>query len=739
MKKAIIALLLGFAAWAPSLAQCWEETLDITPHALPDRRIIHTVFVLNDSVYWVGGESNVLCATRDGGQTWSFGHSPYPLHTFGRPWIQAVCFLDEDRGFIGTDYDNFYTPMMRTSDGGATWSPVSAQSLGGGQQVLRRVSGIQFATPTHGWAVSAGGYIAKTEDGGDTWRVVYQHGLGFSSYNAVAYARADTLYTHGLQGPPAVPWLFKLMGGEAAIIPNSNSIAHLKPAFQTGSLGWWGALDDYRLRKTEDGGATWSLAPLVEEVDFHGLGRYHAQPPGFANDSLGWAALAIGTAGDTANFSSRIYVTTDGGASWKRQHADIMFPYFVFPANDTLAFLTTHVGRLYRYRGRPAPCGPQAAPAAGNSLYPLLSWPPAEGCYDGYYLQLGSSPGADDLLPRTDVGLDTFYQVQQALPSGAEVFAAVLPYNHVYGAAEGCGGSSFATPECPPAPMAIDTGYCAGGALLWGDSLIGAPGVYHFPAQDAAGCDSSTVLHVAEHAPGAAWAEAAYCAGEAFYWGDSLLAAPGIYEFAYVSAAGCDSLLTLQLSELPPAQAWLDTSYCAGGDFYWEGKLLDGPGEYGFAYTAANGCDSLLSLQLSELPHSYTAIDTALLPGVLFMGQAYSSDTLLRFVYPAANGCDSLVEVRLSVLTGSRAAAPPAAWRCYPNPTAGELWAEGAEPLLGAQLLGIGGARHGLSWQAEGGGPPWRYRFSLAGLPPGAYLLRLESRSGAWAERIVVY
>jgi photosystem II stability/assembly factor-like uncharacterized protein len=277
MKKAIIVLLLGFMAWAPNFAQCWEETLDITPHALPNFRLIHTVFALNDSVYWVGGASNVLCVTRDGGQSWSFGHSPYPLHTLGRPPIRAVYFLDEDRGFIGTDYDNFHTPMMRTSDGGATWSPVSAQSLGGGQQVLRRVSGIHFATPTHGWAVSASGYIAKTEDGGDTWRVVYQHGLGFSGYNAVAYARADTLYTFGVQSGwgSILPWLFKLTVGEATLIPNGNTETRLKPVFLSGSLGWWGGMrNDNHLRKTEDGGETWSPVPLVEEVDFEGLGAY---------------------------------------------------------------------------------------------------------------------------------------------------------------------------------------------------------------------------------------------------------------------------------------------------------------------------------------------------------------------------------------------------------------------------------------------------------------------------------
>ncbi len=587
--------------------------------------------------------------------------------------------------------------------------------------------------------------------------------------------------------------MFKLMGQEIVIIPNSNSTARLKPVFLTENLGWWGTSDDYHLQRTVDGGATWSPMPLVEEVDFEGLGRYHAQPPDFANDSLGWAALAIGSNNlDTTNILGRIYVTTDGGASWKRQHAEIMFPYFMFPVSDTLAFLTTSVGRLYRYRGRPAACGPLPAPLPSPApLQPLLSWPAAHGCFDGYYLQLGSAPGADDILPRQDVGQDTFYQVAGPLPQGATVYAAVLPYNHVFGAAEGCESRVFTTVECPPLYTAVDTGFCQGGALAWGDTLIATPGLYTLSYRTALGCDSIVALQVAAYESAAAAIDTAVCEGRALLWGDSALTAPGHYEFRYATAQGCDSTLSLSLAHWPrylaaidtsycqggafywadsllpgpgaytffhrtqhgcdsievvllerrpPAAGTLDTAYCAGRGFYWEGSLLPDPGEYSFGYTTAAGCDSTLLLRLSELPASYGDTAVALLPGELYGGVAYERDTVLLEAHAAANGCDSILRVYISVLTGSAGPGGPAAgWRCYPNPTAGELWAEGAEPLLGAQLLGIGGARHGLSWQAVGGGPPWRYHFSLAGLPPGAYLLRLESRSGAWAERIVVY
>jgi photosystem II stability/assembly factor-like uncharacterized protein len=808
MKKWIA--LLPLALWACAAGgQCWEVVFnDTVPRMLAAMHFptsSHGWAFLSKS--WVP-EPNAIIRTANGGEDWEVLEIPPQLQSSN---AKSLFFIDTLRGFASNDdYGSFYA----TADGGLTWEKVTGFPPAPTTYNAIVPPIVRFFGEQDGWAMFYRNGIFKTADGGQSWghKLAWPSGpprhVPIFAYFLSADKAWATIYVEHSEHR-----LYHTQdGGETwqvqLAIPHSPGARHFNHIFFLDEqTGWLLSGEPKTLYATQDGGQSWSLASGAEALPASAFHLY------FIDGQRGWLTdrycyMCCCDDPDSPNSGKGILYTPDGGQSWK-VHNHEKVPIFSVSGLDTYypgmgllqmfgdsvgyaGTTPTFHGKIYRYRGRPAACGPLAAPLPSPApLQPLLSWPAAHGCFDGYYLQLGSAPGADDILPRQDVGQDTFYQVAGPLPQGATVYAAVLPYNHVFGAAEGCESRVFTTVECPPLYTAVDTGFCQGGALAWGDTLIAAPGLYTLSYRTALGCDSIVALQVAAYESAAAAIDTAVCEGRALLWGDSALTAPGHYEFRYATAQGCDSTLSLSLAHWPrylaaidtsycqggafywadsllpgpgaytffhrtqhgcdsievvllerrpPAAGTLDTAYCAGRGFYWEGSLLPGPGEYSFGYTTAAGCDSTLLLRLSELPASYGDTAVALLPGELYGGVAYERDTVLLEAHAAANGCDSILRVYISVLTGSAGPGGPAAgWRCYPNPTAGELWAEGAEPLLGAQLLGIGGARHGLSWQAEGGGPPWRYRFSLAGLPPGAYLLRLESRSGAWAERIVVY
>jgi gliding motility-associated-like protein len=73
-----------------------------------------------------------------------------------------------------------------------------------------------------------------------------------------------------------------------------------------------------------------------------------------------------------------------------------------------------------------------------------ISWR-AVGDIEGYILNLGTSPGANDVL-NVDVGLTTSYELTENLPSGQEIFVTILPYNESV-QAENCESQSFTTVE----------------------------------------------------------------------------------------------------------------------------------------------------------------------------------------------------------------------------------------------------------------------------------------------------
>ncbi|WP_421949748.1 T9SS type A sorting domain-containing protein [Phaeodactylibacter xiamenensis] len=358
--------------------------------------------------------------------------------------------------------------------------------------------------------------------------------------------------------------------------------------------------------------------------------------------------------------------------------------------NDTLGYAISSRGRIYRYRGRAAECGPAPVLLGTNVLSPSFSWAAAEGCFDGYYFQIGSSPGEDDLLPPIDVRLDTFFHATAPLPENTTAYATVRPYNHQFGPAQSCESTVFLTPDCPPAPIVIDTGYCAGSPLLWGDSLINAPGTYTFPAQALTGCDSTTVLKVEAYAPDTSLIDTFFCSGsDGLLWGDSLLPQPGAYTFAYLNAQGCDSTLQVMLQ-------------------------------------ARN--------------NSYVELDTALVPGASLMGNTFYTDTTFTQLHPAANGCDSLTTIHIEIISNTRAAAQPSPWRCYPNPARGLLWAEGPSPNARLQLWSAGGQRTGLPKQSlpapERAGR-YRYAYNISHLPPGLYWLQITWEGGTALEKVV--
>jgi photosystem II stability/assembly factor-like uncharacterized protein len=110
---------------------------------------------------WGQGHAVVL-STADGGQSWSAVQVP---DMWGE--LQDVAFSAAlDGCAVGSDYgpdgDFLSGVILRTVDGGASWTKVAA--------VPTALQTVVFLDPLHGWAGGGGGALWRTEDGGFTWR-----------------------------------------------------------------------------------------------------------------------------------------------------------------------------------------------------------------------------------------------------------------------------------------------------------------------------------------------------------------------------------------------------------------------------------------------------------------------------------------------------------------------------------------------------------------------------------------
>ena len=89
------------------------------------------------------------------------------------------------------------------------------------------------------------------------------------------------------------------------------------------------------------------------------------------------------------------------------------------------------------------------------------------------------------------------------------------------------------------------------------------------------------------------------CEGEVFELGGGVYAVAGTYMVLFTASNGCDSIITLELAVLPAASITLDTTLCPGE------RLQVGPYDFGeptqflLQFSGADGCDSTVQLNLA--------------------------------------------------------------------------------------------------------------------------------------------
>ncbi len=308
------------------------------------------VFFVTADKGWVAGSNGTIIHTKDAGATWTaqLGGDPQSAD----PPVRLLRFLDETHGWAviggagssgarilrtrdGESWEDLGaapqyvhalamssptegvaagypgmgsvpSTLFKTRDGGKTWKPVvqcSVKAMVGGltREIACNVGRIQFVTPSVGYLVAKTKCVgpcefppilAKTEDGGDSWRFF----VG--------------------PGDPDV------VGATDLFFTDEN----------TGIV----RTTDGKLSRTTDGGATWK--GLVASV-----GTYSSLI--FADPEVGWAL----------EYHERMSFTVDGGNTWNsRPFRFPAAPRaWSFPRRDR-AYLVGEHGMVFRYRVVPA-------------------------------------------------------------------------------------------------------------------------------------------------------------------------------------------------------------------------------------------------------------------------------------------------------------------------------------------------------------------------------------------------
>jgi len=259
-------------------------------------------------ICWVIGDSENLYKSTDGGNSWPQIYSVAPQSGKAQK-IMGFSFIDPQTGFLIVDGQ-----LLRTEDGGTTWSQVG--TIGSGTREIFFES-CYFIDHLRGWAVGGiwqkgwvynprvpayTGAVFATQDGGKTWQQqridipagYFEEGKRWSFRN-LFFSDARTGWA---VGNGVIFWTID--GGQTWHLANARQADYKYVCFSDNQNGWAIQREGSEFVVTSDGGRTWNWV--------YGPPPYGARPVHivFLTHNHGFAAL-LG-----------LYETRDGGQSWVR-------------------------------------------------------------------------------------------------------------------------------------------------------------------------------------------------------------------------------------------------------------------------------------------------------------------------------------------------------------------------------------------------------------------------------------
>ena len=144
------------------------------------------------------------------------------------------------------------------------------------------------------------------------------------------------------------------------------------------------------------------------------------------------------------------------------------------------------------------------------------------------------------------------------------------------------------------------------------------------------------------------------CYGESYEWNGQVYAKSGEYSQTFTAANGADSIVTLNLTILPAVPVTKETAtVCHGESFEWQGTTYSESGEYSVTLKNVNGCDSVVTLNLTILPAvAPTSEEVTVAYGETYEwhGVVYAESGSYTITLQDENGCDYRATLHLTVL-----------------------------------------------------------------------------------------
>ena len=269
---------------------------------------------------------------------------------------------------------------------------------------------------------------------------------------------------------------------------------------------------------------------------------------------------------------------------------------------------------------------------------------------------------------------------------------------------------------------------CQGSELNISGFNVSEAGVYTQNLTSVNGCDSIVTLTVTELPIIHTDLTLTICEGTSLNLSGFNVSEAGVYTQTHTAVNGCDSIVTLTVTELPTIHTDLTLTICEGTSLNFSGFNVSEAGVYTQTHTSVNGCDSIVTLTVSVNPTFDTTINATINAGETYAEFGFNESEAGTYVQnlQTVNGCDSTITLILDV-NSSLMDVEDTELSFYPNPTDSKvIFSQMIEKIEVIDLTGK--VIFTLRNESE---------INVESLPAGAYYLRLTNNDKAVLRKLI--
>lgn len=202
-----------------------------------------------------------------------------------------------------------------------------------------------------------------------------------------------------------------------------------------------------------------------------------------------------------------------------------------------------------------------------------------------------------------------------------------------------------------PVQDTIYPSICSGATYMHHDITATVSGEYSTTLSTDAGCDSTLVVFLTVNDPVSEDIDARICDGDTYTLHSISATESGVYSTTISNGAGCDSTINVTLTVDNPITSNMEASFCEGENYVFYDINTSVGGEFSTVFTAANGCDSTVYVDVTMLENSETFLEEYVCEGnpyILYDIYATESGQYTTTISNSV-GCDSIITVDLVV------------------------------------------------------------------------------------------